>query len=46
LVIAGGREHGLPPEYIADYIQSVEAIEDPNETRDKKERSALGSPAP
>src|ERR1700739_1246739 len=21
LVLAGGREHGLPPEYIAEYIQ-------------------------
>jgi hypothetical protein len=27
LVVAGGREHGLPPEYIAEYIESVEAIE-------------------
>ena len=37
-------EHGLPPEYIAEYIQSVEAIEDPNKTRDKKQRATLGSP--
>ena len=43
-VLAGGREHGLPPEYIADYIQSVKAIEDPNKTRDKKQRSTLGGP--
>jgi AIG2-like family len=43
-VLAGGREHGLPPEYIAEYIQSVEAIEDPNKTRDKKQRATLGSP--
>lgn len=43
-VLAGGREHGLPPEYIAEYIQSVEAIEDPNRTRDKKWRATLGSP--
>ena len=42
--LAGGREHGLPPEYIAEYIQSVEAIEDPNKTRDKKQRATLGSP--
>ena len=28
----GCREHGLSPEYIAEYIQSVEAIEDPNKT--------------
>jgi hypothetical protein len=43
-VLAGGREHGLPPEYIAEYIESVEAIEDPNKTRDKKHRATLGSP--
>jgi hypothetical protein len=43
-VLAGGREHGLPPEYIAEYIQSVEAIEDPNKTRDKKQRATLESP--
>ena len=43
-VLAGGREHGLPPEYIAEYIQSVEAIEDPNKTRDRKQRATLGSP--
>jgi hypothetical protein len=43
-VLAGGREHGLPPEYVAEYIQSVEAIEDPNKTRDEKQRATLGSP--
>ena len=43
-VLAGGREHGLPPEYVAEYIQSVEAIEDPDKTRDKKQRATLGSP--
>jgi cation transport regulator ChaC len=43
-VLAGGREHGLPQEYIAEYIQSVEAIEDPNKTRDKKQRAMLESP--
>jgi hypothetical protein len=43
-VLAGGREHGLPPEYIAEYIQSVEAIEDPSKTRNKKQRATLGSP--
>jgi hypothetical protein len=42
-VLAGGREHGLPPEYIAEYIQSVEAIEDSNKTRDKKQRAMLES---
>jgi hypothetical protein len=43
-VLAGGREHGLPPEYIAEYIQLVEAIEDPNKTRDQKQRATLGGP--
>jgi hypothetical protein len=33
LVLAGGTEHGLPPEYIAEYIQSVKAIEDQQEVR-------------
>jgi hypothetical protein len=42
-VLAGGKEHGLPPEYIAEFIESVEAIEDPDETRDKKQRSRLVS---
>ncbi len=43
-VLAGGREHGLPPEYIAEYIESVEAIEDPDRSRDKMQRATLGSP--
>ena len=43
-VLAGARQHGLPPEYIAKYIQSVEATEDPNKTRDKKQRATVGSP--
>lgn len=42
-VLAGGTEHSLPPEYIAEFILSVEAIEDPNKTRDKKQRAMLGS---
>lgn len=44
-VLAGGREHSLPPEYIAEYIESVEAVEDPNKTRDKKRRATLGNPS-
>ena len=43
-VLSGGREHGLPPEYIAEYIQSVETTEDPDTTRDMKQRATLGSP--
>ena len=42
-VLAGGREHGLPPEYMADYVQSVESIDDPNKTRDQKQRAILAS---
>jgi gamma-glutamylcyclotransferase (GGCT)/AIG2-like uncharacterized protein YtfP len=37
-VLAGASEHDLPQEYIAKYIQSVEAIEDPNKERDKRNR--------
>jgi hypothetical protein len=33
---------GYPVPYL--YIQSVEAIEDPDKTRDKKQRATLGSP--
>lgn len=40
-VLAGASEHGLPPEYVADYIEPVEAIEDPDKKRDLKERSTL-----
>lgn len=42
-VLAGAAEHGLPRDYIADYIQSVEATDDPDKERDLKERSTLGS---
>lgn len=33
-ILAGGTEHGLPEEYVAEFIQSVETIDDPNATRD------------
>jgi hypothetical protein len=39
--VEGGREYGLPPDYIARYIQSVEQREDPNEARDKKQLATL-----
>lgn len=46
-VVAGAREHGLPPEYVDGHIQPVEAIDDPDKTRDRKQRATLGSlPAP
>lgn len=42
-VLVGAREHGLPAEYISRYIQSVEAIEDPDRERDKDRRAILQS---
>ncbi len=41
-VLAGAAEHGLPPEYIAQWIQSAAAIEDPNSDRERKQRATLG----
>ena len=43
-VLAGGREHGLPPDYIAQYIESVETIEDLDKTREANQRATLESP--
>jgi hypothetical protein len=40
-VLSGGREHGLPPGYIEKFIQSVESIDDPDKTRDEKQRATL-----
>ncbi|MGO7542389.1 gamma-glutamylcyclotransferase family protein [Rhizobium ruizarguesonis] len=40
-VLAGGREHDLPPEYIAEYIESVEADVDTDKTRDEKQGATL-----
>ena len=45
-VLAGAAEHCLPSQYIAEYIQSVDAIEDSNTIRDKKQRATLGKTAP
>lgn len=42
-VLAGSREHDLPLGYVAEYIESVEAIDDPNKERDKKQRATLAS---
>jgi cation transport regulator ChaC len=44
-VLAGAAQHGLPSQYIAEYIQSVDANEDFNTTRDKKQRTTLGKTA-
>lgn len=42
-VLVGAREHGLPEEYIGERILSVEAIDVPDETRDRTQRATLGS---
>ena len=42
-VLAGAKEHGLPTEYVDKYIQSVEAVDDPNKARDKKQRDMLAT---
>ncbi|WP_395015356.1 gamma-glutamylcyclotransferase family protein [Dongia sp.] len=40
-VLAGGREHGIPPGYIEKFIQSVESIDDPDKKRDEQQRATL-----
>lgn len=40
-VVAGAREHGLPADYIANYISSVAHHPDPDRERDKEERSRV-----
>ncbi|MCT9000646.1 gamma-glutamylcyclotransferase family protein [Chelativorans intermedius] len=42
-VLAGAREHGLPPEYITQWVESVDVIDDPDKERDKKQRATLSS---
>ncbi len=44
-VLAGATEHELPPEYVAEYIQSVETIDDPDKARDEKQRATLENPS-
>ena len=40
-VLAGCAEHGLPDDYVATYVQAVEATADPNSARAGKERAKL-----
>lgn len=40
-VLAGAKEHHVLPDYVAEYIDAVEAVEDPDRERDKKERAAM-----
>lgn len=42
-VLAGAAEHNLPEEYVAAHILSIDAIEDPDKARDKKQRAVLAS---
>ena len=42
-VLAGSREHCLPSDYVSAHIEPVEAVEDPDTERDKKERAAIAS---
>jgi hypothetical protein len=42
-VLAGAKEHDLPPDYVAEWIEAVEAVEDPDTTRDRAERAVLTS---
>ena len=37
-VLAGSQEHGLPYDYVAEFIAPVEAAEDPDRERDARER--------
>ncbi|SMD15116.1 gamma-glutamylcyclotransferase family protein [Rhizobium sp. RU36D] len=40
-VVAGAKEHNLPADYVGKYIESVEAVADPNEARGNKQRAIL-----
>lgn len=40
-VLAGAMEHDLPPDYVAEWIEAVEAVEDPDAARDREERAIL-----
>ena len=42
-VLAGAEEHGLPPEYVAEHIEAIEAVDDPDKERDKKERASIAN---
>jgi len=42
-VLAGAKDHGLPHDYVAECIEAVEAVEDPDRARDQRERAALAA---
>jgi hypothetical protein len=41
-VVSGSTEHGLPADYVAEFVEAVEAVADPNKSRDRRERAILG----
>ena len=41
-VVRGAQQHGLPPEYI-NQLKTVEAIADPDEARERKNRALLAA---
>jgi len=44
-VLAGAKEHGLPPDYVAECIESVAAIEDPDRAREIEQQPARADEA-
>lgn len=42
-VLSGCAEHGLPADYVAAYVQAVEATADPNTARCARERAKLSA---
>ncbi len=45
-VLAGCAEHGLPADYVANFVQAITAVEDPDKARDAKERGTLSQGIP
>lgn len=41
-VVSGSKEHGLPADYVAEFVDAIEAVADPDEIRDRRERAILG----
>jgi hypothetical protein len=40
-VLAGAREHGLPSEHVANFIEAVVAVDDPDKKREREQRAKL-----
>ncbi len=43
-VESGARDHDLPDTYVARYISDVDAVTDPDESRDKAKRAEIAKP--